>query len=421
MKDNTFNLHNFIENIIFLFNPLALNKNILLNFSIGNNISLNSTFGSKELNLILNKLFINLIRFTENVEIKFEINNFKNNNSRYMFNFFIIFIDDYIKIELINSLFYELNMSTDIPMKSQSNNYFFTKYKKNNLINAIIKNEAESIDGITIITKICVDTLIQKKNEQNVINSNRIRILLVEDNKLNRNFIGYLLKKLNYNYEIATNGKEAVKLAEVNNFSLILMDCQLPIIDGYETTRIIRTSKKTNNKVPIVALTSDTSKKNKIKFFSAGMNDYIFKPININELQNKIESVIKKTSKNQVKHRKNMYENTVKLLTLELLLSLDNVKKLLSEYITMLLDFVKQLEIDYENSNYIQIAKIAHQIKGISCNLRLIQIQNVSLNIESMAKDNNEDLYKEFILLKELLEQLIDEKNKSNTFNKNIQ
>lgn len=105
------------------------------------------------------------------------------------------------------------------------------------------------------------------------------RILLVEDNEENRYLITFILEKNNYEVLIAKDGKTGIELASKEKPDAILMDIQLPDINGLEVTKRIRAS-KTNEKVPIIAITSYAMVGDKERSLEAGCNGYIEKPIN---------------------------------------------------------------------------------------------------------------------------------------------
>ncbi|MDW8051973.1 MAG: ATP-binding protein [Armatimonadota bacterium] len=108
------------------------------------------------------------------------------------------------------------------------------------------------------------------------------RILLVEDNEINRKVATRLLSKLNLQVEVAVNGLEAVRLATENNYDLILMDCQMPEMDGYEATRMLRAR---GVQTPIIALTANALEGDREKCLACGMNDYLSKPIQADKLR----------------------------------------------------------------------------------------------------------------------------------------
>jgi CheY-like chemotaxis protein len=108
------------------------------------------------------------------------------------------------------------------------------------------------------------------------------RILLVEDNEVNRKVALRLLDKLQLVVEVATNGIEAVQKATTNAYDLILMDCQMPEMDGYEATRQLRAH---GVQTPIVALTANALQGDREQCLLAGMDDYLAKPIKPDELK----------------------------------------------------------------------------------------------------------------------------------------
>jgi CheY-like chemotaxis protein len=111
------------------------------------------------------------------------------------------------------------------------------------------------------------------------------RVLVVEDNPINQRLMGLLLEQLGCVHEMAANGRDAVDKAVNHGYDLILMDVQMPVMDGYEATKIIRAGGST---VPIIALTAHALKEDKEKCRAAGMNDFIAKPVEINELRHKV-------------------------------------------------------------------------------------------------------------------------------------
>lgn len=108
------------------------------------------------------------------------------------------------------------------------------------------------------------------------------QILLVEDNAINQKVAVAILSQQGYSVDVANNGEEALTMEADKNYSLILMDCQMPVMDGIEATRIIR---QRNKEIKIVAMTANAFKKVKEECFEVGMNDFITKPIRIDKLQ----------------------------------------------------------------------------------------------------------------------------------------
>jgi signal transduction histidine kinase/CheY-like chemotaxis protein len=105
-----------------------------------------------------------------------------------------------------------------------------------------------------------------------------IKILAAEDNKMNQMLLTYMLKQWHLNYELAETGRDAIAALQQNEYDIVLMDIQMPIMDGYTAAKKVRNELKSN--VPIIAMTANVLPGEKEKCLQSGMNDYIAKPIN---------------------------------------------------------------------------------------------------------------------------------------------
>ncbi len=165
--------------------------------------------------------------------------------------------------------------------------YLVKPLKKSVLLDClqIVAGKAESVgndDSKKIITRHTI-TEDHKK---------RASILVVEDNVVNQKIaLRILEKKLGYHADVVTNGKEAIESLERLDYDLVLMDCQMPEMDGYEATRTIRdlNSAVRNHNIPIIAMTANAMKGDREICLKAGMDDYVSKPINVKKLSNVIE------------------------------------------------------------------------------------------------------------------------------------
>jgi two-component system, sensor histidine kinase and response regulator len=121
----------------------------------------------------------------------------------------------------------------------------------------------------------------------------RCRVLLAEDNVVNRTLAVRLLEKRGYSVIVAGNGREAVEAFENNQFDVVLMDIQMPEMDGFEATATIRAKEKlTGGHVPIIAMTAHALKGDQERCISAGMDGYVSKPIRTSELFSTIERMV---------------------------------------------------------------------------------------------------------------------------------
>ncbi len=119
----------------------------------------------------------------------------------------------------------------------------------------------------------------------------KITILVAEDNAINQLVAKSILSKLDFQVEIAENGEQAVAMLGKKSYDLIIMDCQMPEMDGYQATEAIRNSKELLEKrsVPIIAMTANAMTGDREKCLSSGMNDYISKPLEPQDLLNMVE------------------------------------------------------------------------------------------------------------------------------------
>jgi CheY-like chemotaxis protein len=117
------------------------------------------------------------------------------------------------------------------------------------------------------------------------------RILLVEDNEMNRDMLSRRLQRKGYEVEMAVDGKMGVEMATSGNYDVVLMDMSLPEIDGWEATRRLR-AESTTEALPIIALTAHAMAGDREKALEAGCDDYDTKPIELSRLLSKIEALI---------------------------------------------------------------------------------------------------------------------------------
>jgi two-component system, sensor histidine kinase and response regulator len=115
-------------------------------------------------------------------------------------------------------------------------------------------------------------------------NNSSPRLLLVEDNAVNQLVASRMLQRLGFTVEFATDGKKAVDMVAANRYDLIFMDCQMPVMDGYQATEQIRRTEPPDRRVVIVAMTANAMQSDRQRCLDAGMNDYISKPINKSEI-----------------------------------------------------------------------------------------------------------------------------------------
>jgi two-component system cell cycle response regulator DivK len=117
------------------------------------------------------------------------------------------------------------------------------------------------------------------------------RILLVEDNEMNRDMLSRRLQRRGFEVMIAVDGQSGIEMAQAESPDLILMDMSLPVIDGWEATRALKTMKATRH-IPVIALTAHAMSTDRDKALESGCDDYDTKPIEFSRLLEKMETLI---------------------------------------------------------------------------------------------------------------------------------
>ncbi len=262
-------------------------------------------------------------------------------------------------------------------------------------------------------------------NNENNINSN-YRILIAEDNLINQKVILSQLSGFGFEIELVSNGKEVLKSLETKQFSLILMDCQMPLLDGLETTKIIRNNPdKSISQIPIIAVTAHAINGDKEKYLSGGMNDYISKPTSqknlittlrvwLNKSQsenftNEISpdsiktSVINETSNESHPQSTNNIQN--KLNDIAENSSVEVVIECIDLFLTDNAKTVDNVGKALKNSDYEQILLDAHKLKGSSANMGATILPEICQQLIASIKN------KEFEKAKNLIEKITVEYN----------
>lgn len=231
------------------------------------------------------------------------------------------------------------------------------------------------------------------------------KALLVEDNHINQQVAMHILTETGLTIETADNGVEAVEKVENFNYDLILMDIQMPEMDGYEATRIIRERLKKTN-LPIIAMTAHAMRGDKEKCLQAGMDDYIPKPIDKNQLMSTIKTyLLKNNTKKDNFIKKNLQKTTFqnkdfqKYQQLNIEEALDRIGGDLSILINILknfdeynLDFTKTIDSMLAKDELKEAGDMAHTLKGAAANLSATNLSSAAQTLENACKaDQKED------------------------------
>ncbi len=297
IKKTKFNLATLSQNAINHFKMEANKKDIELMYFIDENIPKTLVGGSKEIEQIIYNLLGNAIKFTDSgkITLDIKIKNKKDNSIELE----ISIIDTGIGIpnDKIDSLFLSFNQVQE--KQNRNNNgiglgLYITKELIKLMGGSIQVQSKEGIGSRFYFTiELEISDLSEKqpniKLKNNLFNPKEYCILLAEDDLINQKLTKYILEKNGFSLEIASTGKEVLILLDSKHFHIILMDINMPEMDGMEVTQIIRNN---NNNIPIIALTAAAMKEDQEKCLELGMNDYISKPVKSDNLYEKIEKLL---------------------------------------------------------------------------------------------------------------------------------
>jgi PAS domain S-box-containing protein len=219
----------------------------------------------------------------------------------------------------------------------------------------------------------------------------KAEILLVEDNSVNQKLALKLLSRLGYGVCISSNGKEALEAVSKERFDIVLMDCQMPIMDGFEATRAIRAMGEAyqSGALPIIAMTANAVQGDRERCIAVGMDDYISKPIDVKSLEEKLEFWASKSAKQEE--------------TECVPVDLQRLSEIFGDTgMTTIIDILKLSENSTENNlsaiqrallldNFEIIYRSGHEIKGECGNIGILALESIGEKLEIAAQKKDRD------------------------------
>lgn len=387
------NISQTFKNVYDLLGLIAAQKQLKFTYHVDQNIPNALLCDALRLNQILINLVGNAIKFTESGSVKFFAELIEQHGDNYKVRFRVLDTGIGIQSEKQSSIFERFN---------QVNNEINRKYEGTGLGLSISKNLIELMGGklgmhseLGVGSEFSFELSLKKiletdKDPQTskVIASNipgKLKILLVEDNQLNQKLAKNVLNNFGFEVVIADNGQIGLDILKSRNFDLILMDLQMPELDGYQTTKIIR--KELFLSIPIIAMTAHSIVGEKEKCMEAGMNDFISKPFNQKELHDKISRLAEIQFETINIKQATMEEDET--INLSYLMELSNGNKSFEyEMISLFRHQVPKemltLQRAFDEFEYSRIAETAHKLKS---SMDIFNRSDLSLSLQTIIED----------------------------------
>jgi len=263
------------------------------------------------------------------------------------------------------------------------------------------------------------DSISENAASANVSDMPPLRIMLAEDNRVNQEVGLRILQHIGYTADVAASGKEVLALLRNQTYDVILMDVQMPEMDGLETTRYICEQWPADERPRIIAMTANAMEEDRQRCLAAGMDDYVSKPIRLEELRAALEGLTPTQQQEQFEP-----EGSVKTIDIEFLDKIreycgdedDIVPKLVELYLEDTPPRIVSLREAVGRTDVDEIKSIAHAMKGSSANIGALRMSALCAELESQDSSKDEsamdelatEIEREFARAREALLSLVN-------------
>jgi PAS domain S-box-containing protein len=430
-----FSLSDVVNSVLRLFQQKAKEKDILLSYQAPSDVPLFLKGDAGRLKQVLINLLSNAFKFTEKGSVKLEIKLLKETEKNFTLEFSVEDTGIGIPQDKLKYIFESF---------TQASNDTTRVYGGTGLGLTIVKDIIELQDGSVHVQstpgvgskfiftlslgKIAQDIAavlpgVIKEEPLSKVSLKNVRVLLVEDNEVNRRLAEIFLNKMGCITDTAENGLQAIKKLKTSTYDIVLMDVQMPGMDGYETTKYIRTQlDEPINKIPIIAMTAHAPNHESHKYKLAGMDDYVSKPFEQKLLSGKIYNLISSNLLTTDVEPKNESQESDFVDFNNLKLSVGNEDSVMLELIDLLCLHIpimmEDVKLQGMNKNWELLRQAAHKIKPTITVLKTTTFQKIIGLIEEYSEKRiSLNLLPDLIVQAEsmslsIIEQLKMEKNK---------
>jgi len=384
IEEIPFNLYKKVDEVVKLMKIKADEKTISLELTINPNTPKEVIGDPTRLGQILLNLIGNAIKFTNKGSVGVSVNLLEDKTDTSIISFEIKDTGIGIVSNKINTVFGAFTQAkSDTSRIYGGTGLGLTIVKKLvNLLMGRIKVESQFGKGsvfkftLPLRKSLTNSNIIEKAQDLSMEEPLGLTILLVDDNKTNQLLGKTRLERWGCTVDLASNGIEGVKKTQQKIYDVILMDIQMPIMDGYEATKIIKNDiSKQVSKIPVIAMTAYTSKNDIKRAINAGMDDYIFKPFKPAEVYNLLkkygkisgESIINEAFpiKNETKHVEEEETNYINLKFIKEETQNENsiLVLLIQSFLNDIEEFLEILDKGFKSNNWKILHEATHKIK----------------------------------------------------------
>lgn len=275
--------------------------------------------------------------------------------------------------------------------------------------------EISSLEGVSTTIKFLVKFFWEAPDEVNIISHNKLagkKILIAEDNEINQKIIIHLLKKENIHADIASDGKEAIELFEKKEYDLLLLDLQMPHMDGFQTAKYIRKILQSN--IPIIAMTAGAYANEQTRCFEIGINQYLSKPFAPEDLFLRLKYLL--LNEHHLRNQKPRPASSRDLYSLASLRQ-SNDEEQISEILEMFVNktpaLLKEIKEAIKEGNGDVVIKKTAKLKGslgslqMQSMMRIVDEMELSVRLEDIHKlsISIEMLHKEYDIVAPLIKK----------------
>ena len=395
IQHNSFDIKELIDETLKPHAIKALDKGLELNYQFSSIIPQYLIGDPNRLNQILNNLISNAIKFTDSGEIHVAVKKSSGEDGFVELLFTVtdtgVGIIEEEKAKLFKS-FSQLDSTTTKRHGGTGLGLVISKQLVE-MMGGRIWIESEKGRGskfhFTVKFEIGKENFYIKKEvyEPSRKKISPLRILLAEDDIVNQKVLMQVLKEQGHTIESARNGREAVEMASVSRYDVVLMDIQMPELDGIEATRMIRDMEQhVNYQTPIIALTAFALQGDRERFLSMGMDDYISKPFRMEEVFDKLERIaVLARTQNTIEEISFSNEGDIVFINRDS----TNTNNDIACKLNLIYADIERLEGAVQSENIKLIEQLAHKIKELSNNIGADDLKNTAFRIELALRRGN--------------------------------